>query len=95
MNIHPQTLAKIIGFKQVGDFTLEIIFEDTKSPRIDFLPFLTGPLFEPLRDKSFFAKVSINPEAHTLVWPNGADFDPGMLHDWDQLQDEFRNQVAG
>ena len=29
-----------------------------------------------------FEQVVIDPEAHTLVWPNGADFDPATLHDW-------------
>ena len=87
-------LSKIVNFKQIGDYTLEVFFDDATSQRVDFLPFLTGPLFEPLRDKKFFAQVIVDPEAHTLTWPNGADFDPGMLHDWDKLQDEFRAQVA-
>jgi hypothetical protein len=26
--------------------------------------------------------VSGDREAHTLIWPNGADFDPAILHDW-------------
>jgi hypothetical protein len=32
--------------------------------------------------------VNIDPEFHTLIWPNGADFDPATLHDWPE-------QVAG
>ena len=31
---------------------------------------------------SLFGQVWIDPEVHTLVWPNGADFDPATLHDW-------------
>jgi hypothetical protein len=43
---------------------------------------LAGDLFGPLRDLQLFNRVMIDPEVHTLVWPNGADFDPATLHDW-------------
>jgi hypothetical protein len=43
---------------------------------------LEGDLFAPLRDLALFNQVRIDPEAHTLVWPNGADFDPAILHNW-------------
>ncbi len=43
---------------------------------------LKGKLYGPLRDASLFDQVCIDPEVHTLVWPNGADFDPSILHDW-------------
>jgi hypothetical protein len=49
---------------------------------IDFTPVLAGELFGPLRDPALFRQVRIDPEVHTLVWPNGADFDPATLHDW-------------
>ncbi len=39
-----------------------------------------GPIFEPFRDPSFFAHVRVDPEARTIVWPNGADVDPIVLH---------------
>jgi len=43
---------------------------------------LKGELFGPLQDSKLFDQVSIDGEIHTLVWPNGADFDPATLHDW-------------
>jgi hypothetical protein len=39
-------------------------------------------MYGPLREKSIFNGVKVDPEIHTLVWPNGADFDPATLHDW-------------
>jgi hypothetical protein len=54
---------------------------------IDFEPVLHGELYAPLRDPDFFARVALDPEAGTLVWPNGADFDPATLHDWPSLSD--------
>ncbi|HZE64023.1 MAG TPA: DUF2442 domain-containing protein, partial [Pyrinomonadaceae bacterium] len=50
-------------------------------------PILAGELYRPLRDISIFNQVKIDPEVHTLVWPNGADFDPATLHDWPELKE--------
>jgi hypothetical protein len=36
-----------------------------------------------------FEQVKIDPEVHTLVWPNGADFDPATLHDWPEVGSAF------
>jgi hypothetical protein len=41
-----------------------------------------------------FDQVRLDPEARTLVWPNGADFDPAMLHDWPEVEPELRRVVA-
>jgi tRNA U34 5-methylaminomethyl-2-thiouridine-forming methyltransferase MnmC len=41
---------------------------------------LFGPVFEPLRDPALFSQVQIDPEFHTLTWPNGADFAAEFLH---------------
>jgi hypothetical protein len=49
---------------------------------INFEPLLHGRLYGPLRDPFFFNQVRIDPEVRTVVWPNGADFDPATLHDW-------------
>jgi len=57
---------------------------------INFEPILEGELFGPLRDASIFARVSLDPEVHTLVWPTGADFDPAILHDWPEHEAAFR-----
>jgi hypothetical protein len=35
-----------------------------------------------LQDPELFGRVRLDPEVHTLVWPNGAHFDPATLHDW-------------
>jgi hypothetical protein len=63
-------------------YTLRIGFDDATEQVINFLPILAGELFGPLRDLDFFNQVKIDQEVHTLVWPNGADFDPATLHDW-------------
>ena len=46
-----------------------------------------------LRDLNLFQQVKIDPEVHTLVWPNGADFDPATLHDW-PLHEQAMREMA-
>lgn len=55
-------------------------FRDGTNGEIDLRPVLCGPVFEPLLDPAFFRQFTIDPEFHTLVWPNGADVAPEFLH---------------
>lgn len=77
---HP--LHRVTSFAIQGPFTLRVSFDDDTSQMIDFSPILEGELYSPLRDLTFFNQVKVDPEVHTLVWPNGADFDPATLYDW-------------
>lgn len=38
-------------------------------------------MFEPLRDVAYFAQVVVDEELGTVVWPNGADLAPDVLHE--------------
>lgn len=87
MTSHP--MHRVTAFSIVGPYELEIVFEDGLVRRIDFSPVLEGELFGPLKDLSVFNEVRLDAEGYTLVWPNGADFDPATLHDWPELADEF------
>jgi len=73
-------ICRVSSFQKVAPFTLRVQFDDDTSQTIDFRPVLKGPLQEP----TVFDQVRIDPEVHTLVWPNGADFDPAILHNWSE-----------
>lgn len=75
-------IYRVTSFQKVAPFTLSLKFDDGTSQIIDFRPVLEGELYGPLQDPTLFAQVRIDPEVHTLVWPNGADFDPAILHNW-------------
>lgn len=88
-------LHKVDSFEWLSSYTLRVRFEDGTEQIIDFEPILAGELFGPLRDPELFQQVRIDTEAHTLVWPNGADFDPATLHDWPKYEREFRELARG
>jgi hypothetical protein len=77
---HP--IHKVRSVSCVAPYTLRVGFDDGAEQTIDFRPVLAGELYGPLRELALFNQVHIDPEVHTLVWPNGADFDPATLHDW-------------
>jgi hypothetical protein len=84
---HP--IHRVARFAITGSCTLKVEFEDGTERQIDFRPVLHGALFGPLQDLSTFNAVTLDSEAGTLVWPNGADFDPATLHDWPSVRDEL------
>ena len=86
---HP--IYRVRAFEVVAPYTLRVCFDDGTEQTIDFRPVLAGELYGPLRDPELFNQVRIDPEVETLVWPNGADFDPATLHDWPANEEAFRS----
>jgi hypothetical protein len=89
---HP--IYRVLGFEILTPYTLRVAFDDTTEQVIDFEPLLRGELYGPLRDRSLFDRVVVDSDAHTLVWPNGADFDPATLHDWPHCKTAFLEMVS-
>lgn len=84
---HP--IYQVRAVEIVAPYTLRVQFTDNAEQVIDFRPILAGELYGPLLDPQMFNRVSIDPEVKTLVWPNGADFDPATLHDWPKYREAF------
>jgi hypothetical protein len=60
-------------------FVLRLWFDDGSKRDVDIEWLLRGPVFEPLRtDPKMFREVRV--DGGTIVWPNGADIDPVVLH---------------
>ena len=77
---HP--MHRVRRFEIEGPYTVAIEFADGTQQRINFRSVLEGARFGPLQDLALFNVVTLDPEAGTLAWPNGADFDPTTLYDW-------------
>ena len=91
MTVHP--IYRVRSFQHVAPYTLRVQFDDQTEQVINFEPVLAGELYRPLRDPDLFNQVRIDPEVHTLVWPNGADFDPATLHDWPEHAEAFATRA--
>ena len=76
---HP--VHRVTAVEIASGYTLRVRFADETEQVIDLQPILAGELYGPLRDPGLFRRLEVDPEVHTLVWPNGADFDAAILHD--------------
>jgi len=82
-------IYRVQSFDILSAYTLRVRFNDETEQVINFEPVLVGELFGPLRDLKLFNQVRIDPEVHTLVWPNGSDFESATLHDWPDIVDDL------
>ena len=82
-------ICQVRAVEVVEPYTLRVQFTDATEQIINLKPVLAGELYGPLLDLQLFNQVAIDAEVKTLVWPNGADFDPATLHDWPKYKDAF------
>ena len=75
-------LAHVSRARLLEGYRVALEFTDGSSGVVDFEPLLKdciGILAE-LRGTAMFSQLSVDDEAGTIVWPNGADVDPFVLH---------------
>jgi len=73
-------MIRVTDARHVRDFVVWIQFNDGTNGEVDLSDELYGPVFKPLQDLEYFADFKVDAEAHTLTWPNGADFAPEFLY---------------
>jgi hypothetical protein len=73
-------MPRVQTVRALDDYRLAIRFDDGTEGEIALRDRLFGPIFEPLRDASVFAKVFVD-EYGAIAWPNGADLAPDAIYE--------------
>jgi hypothetical protein len=74
-------LVDIVEVRPLERHRLFLRFADGVEGEIDLDTIVRWEgVFAPLRAPDRFAEVRVNPDLGTIVWPNGADIDPDVLH---------------
>ena len=74
-------ILRVVEAAVCGPRRLQLAFNEGTRKTVDVSPLLVGPIFEPLREAAYFARVELDGVCGTVVWPNGADFAPEALHE--------------
>jgi hypothetical protein len=75
-----RSTPRIAEARHAGDYRIWLRFADGIEGEIDLESELWGEMFEPLKDKTLFARFQLYPERSTIYWPNDADLAPEFLY---------------
>lgn len=76
------TMLRVTHVEPLNDFRLRLEFSDGVIREIDCRFLTHGTLGEPLRDPDYFRQVRVDKESRTIIWPNGLDPSPELLHEY-------------
>jgi hypothetical protein len=71
----------VVDAAYLDGYRLRVQFDNGSTKVVDLYPHLDGPIFEPLREKTYFKSFRLDREIDTVVWENGADFAPEFLYE--------------
>ncbi len=77
--VYENYLPVVVGVAVIGDRVLRLLFSDGTAGDVDFSAQQWTGILAPLNDPAYFAEVTVDPEAGTLVWPGGIDLAPEPL----------------
>jgi hypothetical protein len=73
-------VLRVTDVEPLDDHRLRVSFNDGVVRDVDCTFLFRGALGEPLRDPEYFKQVHLDEEGGTVVWPNGLDPAPELLH---------------
>ena len=75
-----KSIPVVVKAKYQGDYRIRVTFSDSSEKTIDFEGWLKGPVFQPLKDPTYFKRFFL--DGWTITWPNGADIAPETLYEY-------------
>ncbi len=72
-------LPSVVQADYRGGYRIHVVFNDGVEGIVDFSDWLSGPVFEPLQERAYFARFFV--DGGTVAWPNGADIAPETLYE--------------
>ncbi len=71
----------VVGVAVIRSDVMRLLFDDGVVRDVQYVPGeARASLLLPLDDPAYFAQVRVDHEARTIVWPNGLDLAPEVLH---------------
>ena len=65
-------MPKVVSVRVIGEYCLDVVFDDGTRGTASLEDRLFGPVFEPLQDKALFAQAFVD-EFGVICWPNRAE----------------------
>lgn len=72
-------MPRVVKVSALPNYTLALVFNDGVRGEVSLADRLFGPMFEPLKDPAFFARVSVDAFG-AVCWPNDVDLAPDALY---------------
>ena len=74
-------MLEVLRAEYVEAYKIRVFLNNGEEGVVDLRESLWGPVFEPLKDVSAFARFTVSEAFHTVCWENGADFAPEFLRE--------------
>jgi len=86
----PRSIPSVVGVAILRSHVMRLLFDDGIVRDVQYVPGqVRGSLVSALDDPEYFAQVRIDRDAGTVVWPNGLDLAPEVLHGDYEPDDEL------
>lgn len=67
--------------KYIEGYKIQLTFDNKKIKIADLEKHLSGEIFEPLKDITYFKNFKLDDDLDTISWENGADISPDFLYE--------------